>query len=211
MRAAEARAARLVAALLVPGALFYLAWAERGSIVRAAGWVVRSAFAGNVGGFRSAPIDTIVLHTTESTAQSAIAWFGMDHTPSGGGPSSAHYVIASDGTVTQVVPDDRIAWHAGNREINGRSIGIECAGHAADPATWTPELVASLESLCATLAAQYSVPVERGIPGFVGHAEVPDPSHPGQFGGAGHHTDPGPFLPWDAVLARVRGAAMGVA
>lgn len=39
--------------------------------------------------------------------------------------SSAHYVV-SDGLVTQLVPDDRAAWHSGSNEGNGTTIGIEC-------------------------------------------------------------------------------------
>lgn len=43
----------------------------------------------------------------------------------GNSNSSAHYV-ASDGLVTQLVPDDKAAWHAGNNQGNGTTIGIEC-------------------------------------------------------------------------------------
>lgn len=39
--------------------------------------------------------------------------------------SSAHYVM-SDGLVTQLVPDNKAAWHAGNNRGNGTTIGIEC-------------------------------------------------------------------------------------
>lgn len=39
--------------------------------------------------------------------------------------SSAHYVV-SDGLVTQLVDDSRAAWHSGNNEGNGTTIGIEC-------------------------------------------------------------------------------------
>lgn len=39
--------------------------------------------------------------------------------------SSAHYVV-SDGLVTQLVPDNRAAWHSGNNRGNGTTIGIEC-------------------------------------------------------------------------------------
>lgn len=39
--------------------------------------------------------------------------------------SSAHYVV-SDGLVTQLVADDKAAWHGGNNEANGTTIGIEC-------------------------------------------------------------------------------------
>jgi len=45
--------------------------------------------------------------------------------------ASAHVVIARDGTITQMVPFDRVAWHAGKslwegiRGLNSHSLGIE--------------------------------------------------------------------------------------
>ena len=45
--------------------------------------------------------------------------------------ASAHLVIAADGEITQLVPFDRVAWHAGVSSwqgltrLNGHSIGIE--------------------------------------------------------------------------------------
>ena len=38
---------------------------------------------------------------------------------------SAHYVV-ENGTVVQMVTDDHVAWHAGSRYWNERTIGIEC-------------------------------------------------------------------------------------
>ena len=44
---------------------------------------------------------------------------------------SAHYLIDEDGTVTQLVPEDKRAWHAGKAywrgitDVNSASIGIE--------------------------------------------------------------------------------------
>src|SRR5581483_3287784 len=39
---------------------------------------------------------------------------------------------------------------------------------------------------------------------IIGHSEVPDPNHPGQFGGAGHHTDPGQYWDWTKYMNLVR-------
>ena len=168
----------------------------------AVGYAVRSAYAGNFGGKRTGPVDQIVIHTTEASAESALSWFGMPH--GAAGPTSAHYVVGQDGTVTQAVPDDRVAWHAGNRAINGRSIGIENEGHAADPATWTPALLDALAGLCAQLSNRYGVPVrhaEWNEPGFIGHVDVPNQDH----------TDPGRFFDWAAFLNRVAARTAGVA
>ena len=69
----------------------------------------------------------IVMHyTATDLAAPAIAWL---RTPAS--KASAHVVIDRDGTVTQLVPFDTIAWHAGHsqykgyRELNLYSIGIE--------------------------------------------------------------------------------------
>jgi N-acetyl-anhydromuramyl-L-alanine amidase AmpD len=49
-------------------------------------------------------------------------------------PASANYLIARDGTVYRLVPEDRVAWHAGNghlpwdpmlKSMNQKAIGIE--------------------------------------------------------------------------------------
>ena len=69
----------------------------------------------------------LVLHYTASRdAASSIRWFKNSDAQ-----ASAHVVIGKDGTVTQMVPFDRIAWHAGvsrwedRTGLNAYSIGIE--------------------------------------------------------------------------------------
>lgn len=69
----------------------------------------------------------IIMHYTDSTsASSTIEWF---QDPSS--RVSAHLLIGRDGTITQFVPFNYIAWHAGESTWNGLlslnqySIGIE--------------------------------------------------------------------------------------
>lgn len=71
----------------------------------------------------------LILHYTAGrTAESAIAYLSKDY---GDKSVSAHLVIARDGTVTQLVDFNKIAWHAGVSKWEGRdglnrhSIGIE--------------------------------------------------------------------------------------
>jgi len=80
----------------------------------------------NVGGQLKSH-DFIVMHYTEgSTARGAIDWLTSPKSR-----VSAHLVIARDGTITQLVPFNIIAWHAGqsywegSRYLNSYSIGIE--------------------------------------------------------------------------------------
>ncbi len=39
---------------------------------------------------------------------------------------------------------------------------------------------------------------------MIGHNQVPDPNHPGQFGGFSHHTDPGRTWNWPLYMAYLR-------
>src|SRR5262249_10310747 len=38
----------------------------------------------------------------------------------------------------------------------------------------------------------------------IGHYQVPDPNHPGQFGGESHHGDPGPYWNWTNYMSLAR-------
>jgi hypothetical protein len=55
---------------------------------------------------------------------------------------------------------------------------------------------------------RYLLPIDRRH--LIGHNEVPDPFHPGLFGGYSHHTDPGRYWDWRRYLAYVRSYARGV-
>ena len=79
------------------------------------------------GHFGSGDLDTIIIHyTAGANAQSAI-----DTLCDTERKVSAHLVVARDGTVTQLLPFDTVAWHAGKSQWQGRrgfndySIGIE--------------------------------------------------------------------------------------
>jgi N-acetylmuramoyl-L-alanine amidase len=76
--------------------------------------------------FQSNP-DTIILHyTAGGTPESAISTFKNPLSK-----TSSHLVIGRNGSITQMVPFNKIAWHAGESQYEGRtgfnkySIGIE--------------------------------------------------------------------------------------
>ncbi|TVP51129.1 MAG: N-acetylmuramoyl-L-alanine amidase [Gemmatimonadales bacterium] len=79
----------------------------------------------NVGGALD-PSYLVVHFTAGANAESSVKWLTNKTAR-----ASAHVVIARDGTVTQLVPFDRVAWHAGASRWNGltglnrHSIGIE--------------------------------------------------------------------------------------
>jgi N-acetylmuramoyl-L-alanine amidase len=77
------------------------------------------------------PIYLMIHFTAGSTAQGAIDWLTNPQTDNPDRRVSVHLVISRTGEITQLVPFDRIAWHAGfsywegRRSMNRYSIGIE--------------------------------------------------------------------------------------
>lgn len=81
------------------------------------------------GPFAAGAPDTLVLHFTAGDSADWAVGLLRDSTP--GRRVSAHLVVGRDGTVTQLLPFDAIAWHAGRsawggrQEFNDFSLGIE--------------------------------------------------------------------------------------
>lgn len=137
-------------------------------------------------------IDTIVIHDTESSYQSAISTF---QNPGG---SSAHYVMrSSDGAVTQMVPTKDVAYHAGNYSTNLHSIGIEHEGYAAHGATWYTEAqYQATASLVTYLAGRFGIPLDREH--IIGHDDVAGPNSSLI---SGMHWDPGTAWDWEHFMS----------
>ncbi|WP_432798666.1 N-acetylmuramoyl-L-alanine amidase [Poriferisphaera sp. WC338] len=78
----------------------------------------------NASSRNGAGVNSIVIHTTEGSGvyENTINWFRNSSNNS----NSAHFVIARDGRVTQMVDSSRRSWHA--TYYNRRSIGIEMSG-----------------------------------------------------------------------------------
>lgn len=118
---------------------------------------------------------------------------------------SAHYLIARDGTVQNLVPEDLRAWHAGAGEwcgqddINSRSIGIELDNDGQSP--FSEPLMAALEGLMPAIMARWNIPPE----GVIGHSDM----------APGRKFDPGPRFDWARLeclgLAKSRGISPGPA
>jgi|TARA_R110002167_G_scaffold136599_1_gene323429 AmpD protein len=106
---------------------------------------------------------------------------------------SAHLLIDRQGEVTQFVPFDQKAWHAGQSLFKGRdncndfSIGIELEG--TDSQDFTPDQYERLIQVSRALMAQYPLITLDSI---VGHSDI----------APGRKTDPGPHFDW----ARFRAA-----
>jgi N-acetyl-anhydromuramyl-L-alanine amidase AmpD len=142
-------------------------------------------------------VDTIVVHVAEASF-----WGAVKTLRDPAREASAHFVVSHDGEIVQLVDPNDVAWHAGNRAVNERSIGIEHEGFSYVQGSITRTELDASARLVAWLAARYGIPIDRTH--IIGHAEVPDPNHPGELGGADHHTDPGPYWPWDEYMQLVR-------
>ncbi|MEV0961369.1 N-acetylmuramoyl-L-alanine amidase [Streptomyces sp. NPDC049910] len=135
-------------------------------------------------------IDRVVIHVVQGSYRTALKVF---QDPGHG--AATHYVVGGDGRVAQMIRELDVAFHAGSREVNERSIGIEHEGFVDRPEDFTDEMYASSARLTAGICARYGIPVDREH--IIGHVEVPGTDH----------TDPGPHWDWDRYIPMVRRAA----
>ncbi|MEV0386618.1 N-acetylmuramoyl-L-alanine amidase [Nonomuraea sp. NPDC050643] len=136
---------------------------------------------------RERAVDYLIVHDTEGSYQGIPS---MIRNPK---YVSWHYTIRSrDGHVAQHVATKDIAWHAGNWDVNTRSIGIEHEGYLAKGGTWyTEAMYRSSAKLARYLADKYDIPINRAH--ILGHDNVPG-TNPKTV--AGMHEDPGPYWDW---------------
>ncbi|MCF3948511.1 N-acetylmuramoyl-L-alanine amidase [Acidiphilium iwatense] len=134
----------------------------------------------------NASIDHLVLHYTGM--QSAEAAIARLCDPAA--KVSAHYVVAEDGTIHALVPENRRAWHAGvsfwrgARALNDRSVGIEIVnpGHEFGYRRFPAAQMAAVASLCRAILARNPIPPRN----VVAHSDIaPD-----------RKQDPGELFPW---------------
>jgi hypothetical protein len=100
------------------------------------------------------PIDTIVIHSTVGTVQSAINRFGTKGTQ-----VSAHYIIGNDGKLYQGLEEYYTAYHSGNYNVNQRSIGIEHEWYKG--ITPSDALYDTSSKLVADICKFYNIPCDR--------------------------------------------------
>ncbi|MBP0481138.1 N-acetylmuramoyl-L-alanine amidase [Sagittula salina] len=85
---------------------------------------------------------------------------------------SAHYLIAEDGRLWQMVREEDRAWHAGAgawgacRDVNSASIGIELANAATHP--FSERQMVALEVLLRGIMDRWTIPPE----GVLGHSDT---------------------------------------
>ncbi len=136
-------------------------------------------------------IDMLVLHYTGMPSAAA----ALDRLTDPAAKVSAHYAIDEDGTVWRLVPETRRAWHAGvacwagERDINGLSIGVELVnpGHEFGYRPFPDAQMTALEELARDILARHPIPASR----VLGHSDV----------APGRKTDPGELFDWRRLAA----------
>ena len=103
-------------------------------------------------------IDTLVLHNTDGSLSSAVNRF-LDPAAQ----VSAHYIVDRTGEIVQMVRDADVAWHAGKRDVNVRSIGVEIVAWKTALGMTAPQ-EQSVRSLCRFILDAYSISLERVKP-----------------------------------------------
>lgn len=142
---------------------------------------------------RALPVSMIVLHYTGmESAQAAI-----DRLCDPEAKVSCHYLVDEDGSVVEMVAEDKRAWHAGRShwrqwdDVNSCSVGIEIVnpGHEFGYRPFPEAQIDAVVRLVHEIKDRHGV--TRG--NVVGHSDV----------APARKRDPGELFPWDR-LARLR-------
>ena len=193
--------ALLLSSIVVPTPLHTQAFAARlnSDDYPPAEWVASP----NVYGGRGADeISMIVIHTTDTpgaTFDQIIRSNTRDRTYVG-----AHYwVRSSDGHVVQMIRDLDLVGHAGHRETNRISIGIELEAMSTDGSGLSDALYQSTATLVQHLVEKYRIPLDRRH--IIGHVEVPGCRKTPSLGGESCNPDPGAAWDWARFMSLVDG------
>ena len=136
-----------------------------------------------------ATVDLLVLHYTELPLKESLEILSDDTREK---RVSAHYVLGEDGTAYRLVPEDRVAWHAGQSHWRGRealnatSVGIEIVNLHGDRHDYPPQQIAALIELCRDILARHPTIVAQNV---VGHSDIAPQ----------RKIDPGLRFPWKAL------------
>lgn len=145
---------------------------------------------------RKLPISMLVLHYTGMESAEA----ARDRLCDASAEVSAHYLVLEDGSVEQLVNEDKRAWHAGVgswngiTDVNSASIGIEIVngGHNFPLADGSlppfPDMqILAVIKLCKEIIERHDIPQSN----IVGHSDI----------APARKEDPGEHFPWSGLAA----------
>jgi hypothetical protein len=157
---------------------------------------------------RSQVIDLIVIHTNESSSESAAGAEGLAQYTAAPHPSdypAYHVLVDSDSAVRTAFDDDRVNGAGGVAE---RAWHLCLYGTAHQTAAEWNDLYSKAELVIAAglvreACERFSIPMTKigaaqvaaNVPGVCAHADV-SAVYPASQG----HTDPGPEFPWDKFM-----------
>ena len=109
---------------------------------------------------------------------------------------SSHYLINQSGKIYRMVPDNKVAWHAGKscwgkyKNINKNSIGIELVnkGHQFGYTSFKKQQIFSLINICRKLIKKYKIKRKN----IIGHSDVAPQ----------RKIDPGERFPWSKLAKK---------
>ncbi len=133
---------------------------------------------------RNSYIDMIILHSSVYPVEQTIGFLEELKL-------SAHYIIDFDGTIIQLVEEDKKAWHAGisfwneKTNINDRSIGIEILQKDLGQTPFHPSQIQSLSELMKHLIEKFRIKPQN----IVAHSDIAPLGKP----------DPGIAFPWQKL------------
>lgn len=108
---------------------------------------------------------------------------------------SCHYIVDTDGKVTQLVSEDKRAWHAGlgswrdiPQDMNSHSIGIELTSPSFGQEPYPQAQIDSLTELSRSIIKRYNITAQN----VIGHSDSAPTRKP----------DPGKAFPWQQLAER---------
>lgn len=133
--------------------------------------------------------DILLLHYTGMDDTAA----ALDRLCDPAAKVSCHYLVREDGTVVQMVPEARRAWHAGVScwegvtDVNSRAIGIEIAnpGHDFGTPPFPDAQIEAVTVLAQDIVARHRLRADR----VLGHSDVAPE----------RKRDPGEIFPWERL------------
>jgi N-acetylmuramoyl-L-alanine amidase len=138
--------------------------------------------------FNARQADLVILHHTgDDAAEQALRTLSDPARQ-----VSAHYLVARDGVIYQLVDEKARAWHAGRArwgavsDVNSASLGIELDNNGDEP--FPPAQIAALVELLGDIQRRHGIPAAN----FIGHSDV----------APRRKVDPSRYFPWRELAAR---------